>query len=97
MGLTQPKERLTSSGADGVRHQKHVGQSRRAPFAPARSEPSKLIINKGDTVTHKRFGKGVVLSAAPMGNDALLEIAFEEGGTRKLMRNSAGAFMSLGG
>ncbi|MCD7872621.1 MAG: ATP-binding domain-containing protein, partial [Clostridiales bacterium] len=33
--------------------------------------------NVGDTVRHKTFGTGVIISAAPMGGDLLLEIAFE--------------------
>lgn len=43
----------------------------------------------GDTVTHKAFGTGVILSAKPMGNDTLLEIAFDKAGTKKLMANFA--------
>lgn len=43
----------------------------------------------GDTVRHKTFGTGVVLSAMPMGNDVLLEIAFDRAGTKKLMSNFA--------
>ncbi len=43
----------------------------------------------GDTVTHKVFGKGVVVSAKPMANDFMLEIAFEGGSTKKLMANFA--------
>lgn len=43
----------------------------------------------GDTVTHKVFGQGVILSAKSMGNDTLLEIAFEKSGTKKLMANFA--------
>ena len=39
-------------------------------------------------VQHKTFGKGLVISATPMGNDVLLEIAFEQG-TKKLMANFA--------
>ena len=43
----------------------------------------------GDTVRHKAFGTGVILSAKPMGNDTLLEIAFDKAGTKKLMANFA--------
>ena len=43
----------------------------------------------GDTVRHKAFGTGVILSAKPMGNDTLLEIAFDTAGTKKLMANFA--------
>ena len=48
---------------------------------------------KGDMVKHRAFGRGMVLSVLPMGNDALLEIAFDEIGTKKLMANTAGAHM----
>ena len=43
----------------------------------------------GDSVLHKTFGQGVILSATPMGNDVLLEIAFDAAGTKKLMSNFA--------
>ncbi|MCL2507962.1 MAG: UvrD-helicase domain-containing protein [Oscillospiraceae bacterium] len=45
--------------------------------------------NAGDTVTHKVFGVGVVLSAKDMGNDCMLEIAFEKAGTKKVMAKFA--------
>ena len=62
----------------------HVGPS---PSAQA------LDLRVGDTVQHKAFGRGMVLSVNKMGNDALLEIAFDETGTRKLMAKTAAAFM----
>ena len=40
---------------------------------PARSGN---VFKTGDMVQHKTFGKGLVISATPMGNDVLLEIAF---------------------
>lgn len=43
----------------------------------------------GDVVVHRTFGAGRVLSAVPMGNDTLLEIAFDNAGTKKLMANFA--------
>lgn len=43
----------------------------------------------GDTVHHASFGTGVVISARPMGNDTLMEIAFDKAGTKKLMANFA--------
>ena len=39
----------------------------------------------GDSVLHKLFGKGLILSAEKMGNDTLLEIAFDKAVTKKLM------------
>lgn len=41
----------------------------------------------GDTVIHDVFGEGVVLSVTPMAGDAMLEIAFIQGMTKKIMAN----------
>ncbi len=54
-----------------------------APKGPA------VSYNVGDSVMHKVFGKGVIVSSKPMGGDAMLEIAFEKAGTKKLMANYA--------
>lgn len=43
----------------------------------------------GEVVIHDTFGKGMILSAKAMGNDMLLEIAFERFGTKKIMANFA--------
>ena len=52
-----------------------------------------LELNKGDMVHHTGFGKGMVLSVVKMGGDALLEIAFDQIGTKKLMAKTASAHM----
>ncbi len=68
--------------------------SRPAPKAmpayrpPARPAPAGTF-RPGDQVRHKAFGAGLVLSATPMANDTLLEIAFDKAGTKKLMANFA--------
>lgn len=43
----------------------------------------------GSTVEHATFGRGIIISSKPMGNDTLLEIAFDNAGTKKLMSNYA--------
>ena len=48
---------------------------------------------KGDRVAHKAFGAGLVVSLTPMGGDALVEIAFDDVGTKKLMLKSASAYL----
>ena len=48
---------------------------------------------KGDMVQHTAFGRGMVLSVLKMGGDALLEIAFDQIGTKKLMAKTASAHM----
>ena len=52
-----------------------------------------LELNKGDMVRHSAFGRGMVLSVLKMGGDALLEIAFDDIGTKKLMLKTASAHM----
>lgn len=59
------------------------------PAAAARPEKPSVALCPGDAVMHKTFGQGMILSASPMGNDVLLEIAFERVGTKKLMANFA--------
>ena len=50
---------------------------------------NRIEYSTGDRVKHDKFGDGLVLSVKPMGNDALLEIAFDEYGTKKIMSNFA--------
>ena len=54
---------------------------------------SYLELNKGDMVLHAAFGRGLVLSVMKMGGDALLEIAFDDIGTKKLMAKTASVHM----
>ncbi len=64
---------------------------------PATSRPAaapSLQLAKGDMVDHKAFGRGMVLSVQPMGGDALVEIAFDNVGTKRLMLKSAAAHMT---
>ena len=60
--------------------------------APA-SQAASIQLSVGDTVEHKAFGRGTVLTLRPMGPDCILEIAFEKEGMKKLMLSSAGKFM----
>ena len=60
------------------------------PFAkkPAQKKPQSSASYKvGDMVLHKVFGKGMITSAEPMGNDTMLEVAFDKVGTKTLMAN----------
>jgi len=44
---------------------------------------------RGDVVMHKKFGRGMVLSAKQYGKDTLVEVAFDSVGTKQLMANFA--------
>ncbi len=48
----------------------------------------------GDRIVHKSFGKGVVEKLTPMGGDALMEIRFDSGETKRLMLRVAARNMT---
>lgn len=73
----QPREKST--------YQQEV----RRAAAPSPAGPQ-LQLQPGDSVRHSAFGQGLVLSVRPMGGDALLEVAFDQVGTKKLMQKAAG-------
>ena len=50
----------------------------------------------GESVRHDAFGQGMVLSVRVMGNDALIEVAFDTVGTKKLMLRAAMGHLSKG-
>ena len=58
-------------------------------FAQKSTQETANVYSAGQTVEHKTFGKGLIIGAKPMGNDTLLEIAFDGAGTKKLMANFA--------
>jgi DNA helicase-2/ATP-dependent DNA helicase PcrA len=60
---------------------------------PAKSASAMLELNKGDMVMHAAFGRGLVISVMKMGGDALLEIAFDDIGTKRLMAKTASVHM----
>ncbi len=70
---------------------------KKSSYQSAYSAPSAsfayLELNKGDMVQHTAFGRGLVLSVMKMGGDALLEIAFDQIGTKKLMAKTASAHL----
>ncbi|MCI8303005.1 MAG: ATP-binding domain-containing protein, partial [Lawsonibacter sp.] len=61
---------------------------------PPKASPAYPQLAKGDMVHHKAFGKGMVLSVQAMGGDALVEIAFDNAGTKRLMLKAASAHMT---
>ena len=46
-------------------------------------------VEVGDRISHKIFGEGLVVDVQKTANDALLEIKFDSGATKKLLRNTA--------
>ena len=77
-----------SSNSIGIGVKQKSGYSPSKPaFYQKPAIKSGTTYSVGDSVLHKVFGKGMIVSAEKMGNDTLLEIAFEKSGTKKLMAN----------
>ena len=68
-------------------------RSEQSVFTSQSTKASYLELSKGDMVLHAAFGRGMVLSVMKMGGDALLEIAFDDIGTKKLMAKTASVHM----
>ncbi len=64
------------------------GQSSFVKNTASKPQP-KTNYSVGQVVTHKTFGKGMIISVMPMGADTMLEIAFDNVGTKKIMANYA--------
>ena len=68
-----------------------------AAYRQPQPKPAPLpALHKGDRVRHKAFGGGMVLSVQPMGGDALIEVAFDDVGTKRMMLKAASRFMTKG-
>ena len=97
-GQTAPRTSCFDSGYSGwdkpsYTCTKPAAKPTYKPAAAAAPKSVTLELNKGDMVQHTAFGKGMVLSVMKMGGDALLEIAFDQIGTKKLMAKTASAHM----
>jgi len=64
------------------------GGQRKTP-KPPKATTQAGAFQKGDQVKHKAFGRGMITSIQKMGGDALVEIAFDGTGTKRLMLNAA--------
>ena len=93
-GRKQMFTQASSGFASGTGEKVSVGKSSGSSYSPNKSfgftKPpvkSGAVFNVGDCVQHKVFGKGMVMKAEKMGNDTMLEIAFDKAGTKTLMAN----------
>ena len=62
--------------------------------APKSASAPLMKLDAGDQIHHKAFGNGMVVSVTPMGGDALVEVAFDDVGTKKLMLKTASAHIT---
>ncbi len=85
-GYSKQSQSTTKAG------QSTAGGFSRGGFSGAsakKSEPVNLDFKVGDLVEHKTFGQGLILSAKAVGGDMVLEIAFDDCGTKKIMAKMA--------
>ncbi len=78
-------------GYQSVTYKPHNSYIAAKNYTSTPSAVPQIVLNKGDMIDHKAFGRGLVLSVIRMGGDALLEVAFDKVGTKKLMLNTAAA------
>ena len=91
-GFTTPRTAYANASRNELGHSSHnkIGSytqssSSAHKFGQAGNAAQKNNIDfkVGDTVCHKSFGTGTVLTVTPMGGDMLLEVAFDKAGTKK--------------
>ena len=101
-GFTTPRTAYANASRNELGHSSHnkIGSytqssSSAHKFGQAGNAAQKNNIDfkVGDTVCHKSFGTGTVLTVTPMGGDVLLEVAFDQVGTKRLMLKTASAHM----
>lgn len=92
----QSRETAYAASRYGVQHTAERKESRRPAFertsigrTPRTAGQISIDFRKGEMVTHNAFGQGMIISITPMGGDALMEIAFDNVGTKRLMYKSA--------
>lgn len=62
---------------------------------PQKTTAKSVNYSVGTRVRHKIFGEGTILSITDMANDSMLEIGFDQVGTKKVMANFASSKMQV--
>ena len=83
----EKRESYSSSYSGGF--SSYSAPKKSAPTYKPATPKNNTVYEVGSKVKHKTFGEGMVLSVTPMGNDTLIEVAFDTVGTKKLMSNFA--------
>ena len=82
------------TNAQAAARREQIKRSQKSGLTAAAAAPKAVLeLHKGDMIQHKAFGKGMVLTATKIGNDTLLEIAFDGVGTKKMFANTASVHM----
>ena len=87
--------RWADSPVSGYRETRLAAEKPRSTAAakPKPAAGAALQLQVGDIVEHSAFGRGEVRSMKAMGGDALIEVSFDSGTTKKLMLKAAGVYM----
>jgi len=92
-----PPELITGKKAELPKTYQKPAQPQHQPrawtdsFQTRKTQAALPDFRKGDMIVHDTFGRGMILSVLKMGNDAMLEIAFDQVGTKRLMACAAAA------
>ena len=84
--LVRPKTPIRNNSSVNTSQRKPVTSGFGVGFSSSAKKSTDTFM-VGETVTHRVFGKGMITALRPMGNDVLMEIAFEKVGTKKIMQN----------
>jgi len=90
-GVTTYKAAPTGAAKYPLPGKKPAGSPVSGGIKSANSAASLPEYRKGDMVNHKAFGKGMVTSTQKVGGDVMIEIAFDNVGTKRLMLKFAAA------
>ena len=97
-GFTTPRTAYANASRNELGHSSHnkigsytqsLSSAHKFGQAGNAAQKNNIDFKVGDTVCHKSFGTGTVLTVTPMGGDMLLEVAFDKAGTKKMMANYA--------
>lgn len=97
-GFTTPRTAYANASRNELGHSSHnkIGSYTQSSSSTHKlgqagnaAQKNNIDFKVGDTVCHKSFGTGTVLTITPMGGDMLLEVAFDKAGTKKMMANYA--------
>lgn len=97
-GFTTPRTAYANASRNELGHSSHnkIGSYTQSSSSAHKfgqagngAQKNNIDFKVGDTVSHKSFGTGTVLTVTPMGGDMLLEVAFDKAGTKKMMANYA--------
>ena len=85
-----------SGGFSSTPRKPHTAEPVHAIVTPATAKAPPPAFHVGDEIVHNAFGPGVITGLTPMGGDHLVEIAFEQAGTKRLMLKAAARLMKKG-